>query len=161
MIIYHSSSLVTELRRSSFSLESGFYISSFAATIFVAALAAVGLLLITLLISLAMMLQSCQSSHAGFIELQNINDEYSFCKVYSLHAKLNNLEGHNFPSICKDLAIQYIKGGQYARDLDSTKSVIEDYFNSVRPLDDGLDVVLIDIDGIFPPNPHSSNLFQR
>ncbi|RDX96434.1 hypothetical protein CR513_20894, partial [Mucuna pruriens] len=150
----------SELRRSSFVLESGFYITSFTATIFVAALATVGLLLTTLLISLAMMLQSCQSSHAGIIELRNIKDEYSYCKVYSLHAKLNNLEGHNFPSLCKDLAIQYIKGGQYARDLDSTKSVIEDYFNSVRPSDDGLDVVLMDIDGIFPPNPHSSNLFQ-
>ncbi|XP_020233771.1 uncharacterized protein At2g39920 isoform X2 [Cajanus cajan] len=150
----------SELRRSSFALESGFYITSFAATIFVAALAALGLLLITLLISLAMMLQSCQSSHAGVIEVQNIHDEYSYCKVYSLHAKLNNLEGHNFPNHCKDLAIQYIKGGQYARDLDSTKSVIEDYFNSVRPSDDGLDVVLLDIDGIFSPNPHSSNLFQ-
>ena len=44
--------------------------------------------------------------------------------------------------------MKYIKGGQYARDLDSTKSVIEDYFNSVRPSDDGLDVVLIDIDVI-------------
>ncbi|KAH1093305.1 hypothetical protein AAZX31_14G060400 [Glycine max] len=150
----------SELRRSSFVLESGFYITSFVATIFVAALAAAGLLLITLLVSLAMMLQSCQSSHAGIIELQNINDQYNYCKVYSLHVKLNNLEGHNFPSLCKDLAMKYIKGGQYARDLDSTKSVIEDYFNSVRPSDDGLDVVLIDIDGIFPPNPHSSNLFK-
>ncbi|KAL2317161.1 hypothetical protein Fmac_031037 [Flemingia macrophylla] len=150
----------SELRRSSFVLESGFHITSFAATIFVAALAAVGLLLITLLISLAMMLQSCQSSHAGVVEDQSISDEYSYCKVYSLHVKLNNLEGHNFPNHCKDLAIQYIKGGQYARDLDSTKSVIEDYFNNVRPADDGLDVVLVDIDGIFPPNSLSSNLFQ-
>ncbi|XP_028216780.1 uncharacterized protein At2g39920-like isoform X2 [Glycine soja] len=150
----------SELRRSSFVLESGFYITSFAATIFVVALAATGLLLITLLVSLAMMLQSCQSSHAGIIQLQNINDEYNYCKLYSLHAKLNNLERHNFPSLCKDLAMKYIKEGQYARDLDSTKSVIEDYFNSVRPSDDGLDVVLIDIDGIFPPIPHSSNLFQ-
>ncbi|XP_027332858.1 uncharacterized protein At2g39920-like isoform X2 [Abrus precatorius] len=146
--------------RSSFVLESGFYITSFAATILVAALAAVGLLLITLLISLAMMLQSCQSSHGGVIELTKINYDYSYCKVYSLHAKLNNLKEHNLPNICKELAIQYIKGGQYTRDLGLTKSVIEDYFNDVRPSDDGLDVVLIDIDGIFPPNLHSSNLFQ-
>ncbi|CAJ1970976.1 unnamed protein product [Sphenostylis stenocarpa] len=150
----------SELRRSSFVLESGFYLTSFVATILVAALAAAGLLLITLLVSLAMMLQSCQSSHAGIIELQNINDDYNYCKVYSLHAKLNNLEGHNFPSLCKDLTIQYIKGGQYARDLDSTKSVMEDYFNNARPSDDGLDVVLIDIDGIISSNPLSSNLFQ-
>ncbi|TKY56827.1 hypothetical protein E2542_SST21273 [Spatholobus suberectus] len=97
--MYSARSLLggSELRRSSFVLESGFYITSFAATILVTALATVGLLLITILISLAMMLQSCQSSHAGIIELQNINDDYSYCEVYSLHAKLNNLEEHNFP----------------------------------------------------------------
>ncbi|XP_014502845.1 uncharacterized protein At2g39920 isoform X2 [Vigna radiata var. radiata] len=157
----HSLSGGSELRRSSFVLESGFYITSFVATILVAALAAAGLLLITLLVSLAMMLQSCQSSHAGIIELRNINDKYNYCKVYSLHAKLNNLEGHNFPNLCKDLAIGYIKGGQYARDLDSTKSLMDDYFNSVRPSDDDdLDVVLIDIDGIVSPNPHSPTLLQ-
>jgi len=161
MIIYPISFPVTELRRSSFVLESGFYITSIVATILVSALAAAGLLLITLLVSLAMMLQSCQSSHAGITELRNINDEYNYCKVYSLHAKLNNLEEHNFPSLCKDLAIRYIKGGQYARDLDSTKSVMEDYFNSVQPSDDDLDVVLIDIDGIVSPNLHSSTLLQR
>ncbi|XP_068484628.1 uncharacterized protein At2g39920-like isoform X2 [Phaseolus vulgaris] len=156
----HSLSGGSELRRSSFVLESGFYITSFVATILVAALAAAGLLLITLLVSLAMMLQSCQSSHAGIIELGNINDDYNYCKIYSLHAKLNNLEGDTFPSLCKELAIQYVKGGQYARDLDSTKSVMEDYFNTVRPSDDDLDVVFIDIDGIVSPNPHSSTLLQ-
>ncbi|KAK7300558.1 hypothetical protein RJT34_11404 [Clitoria ternatea] len=145
--------------RSSFVMESGFYITSFAATMFVAGLAAVGLLLITLLISLAMMLQSCQRSHAGVIELQHVNDDYSYCKVYSLHAKLNNLEEHNLPDICKDLAIKYIQGGQYAKDLDLTKSLVESYFNNIRASDDGLDVVLIDIDGIFPSNPQSENLF--
>ncbi|XP_045833549.1 uncharacterized protein At2g39920-like [Trifolium pratense] len=146
--------------RSSFVLESGFYITSFSATIFIAGFAALGLLLITLLVSMAMMLQSCQNNNAGIIELRNINDDYSYCKIQSLHAKLNNLEQHNVPNICKDLAIQYIKGGHYARDLDLTKSVIEDYFNGVKPSDDGFDVVLIDIDGIFPWNPNSSNLFQ-
>jgi hypothetical protein len=147
--------------RSSFMLESGFYISSFSATIFIAGFAALGLLLITLLVSMAMMLQSCQNNNAGIIELRNINDDYSYCKIQSLHAKLNNLEQHIVPNICKDLAIQYIKGGQYARDLDLTKSVIMDYFNGVKPSEDGFDVVLIDIDGIFPWNPNSSNLFQR
>lgn len=128
-------------------LESGFYITSFSATIFIAGFATLGLLLVTLLVSMAMMLQSCQNSNnGGVIELRNINDDYSYCKIHSLHAKLNNLEEYNVPNICKDLALQYIKGGQYARDLDSTKSVIEDYFNGVKPSEDGLDVVSIDID---------------
>ncbi|KAF1890186.1 hypothetical protein Lal_00025519 [Lupinus albus] len=146
--------------RSNYVMESGFHIPSLAATILVSALVAVGVLLITLLISLTTMLQSCQSRNAGVVDLPNTND-YSYCKLYSLHAELNNLEGYQIPEICRDLAIQYMKAGQYGRDLDLMKYMIEDYFNISRPSDDGLDVVLIDIDGIFPPNPLSFNLFQR
>ncbi|OIW02708.1 hypothetical protein TanjilG_29484 [Lupinus angustifolius] len=146
--------------RSNYTMESGFHIPSLAATILVSALVAVGVLLTTLLISLAIMLQSCQSRNAGVVNLPNTND-YSYCKVYSLHAELNNLEGYQIPEICRDLAVQYIKAGQYGRDLDLVKYMVEDYFNSSRPSDDGLDVVLIDIDGIFPPNAPSFNLFQR
>lgn len=135
--------------------------TSFTATIFISGLVTTGVLLITLLISLALMLQSCQSKNGGVIEVQSIKDDYSYCKIYALHAEINNLDGHGLPRICRALAIQYVKGGQYARDLDSTKSVIEGYFNNVRPSDDGVDVVLIDIDHLFPSDPSSSNLFHR
>ncbi|KAK7305831.1 hypothetical protein VNO77_43743 [Canavalia gladiata] len=144
-----------------YEIESGFFMKSFTATIFVASLVTLGVLLITLVISLAIMLQSCQSKHSGVIELLNVNDYYSYCRPYSLHAELNNLEGYNLPNICRDLAVQYIKGGQYARDLDLTMSVIDGYFKSFRPSHDGLDVVLMDIDDIFPQDPYSSNLFHR
>ncbi|KAK7276352.1 hypothetical protein RIF29_17491 [Crotalaria pallida] len=147
--------------RSNYVIESGFHIPSLAATIFVAALATVGVLFITLVISLVLMLQSCQSKSSGVVDLQNMNYDYSYCKVYSLHAELNNLEGYTLPDICRDLSVQYVNGGQYARDMDVTKSVIEDYFKGARPSGDGFDAVLIDIDGIFPPNPHSYNLFLR
>ncbi|CAK8561229.1 unnamed protein product [Lathyrus sativus] len=146
---------------SSFMLESGFYITSFSTAIFIAGFAALGLLLITLLVSMAMMLQSCQNNSAGIQELRNVNDDYSYCKVHSLHAKFNHLEEHNVPEICKDLAVQYIKGGRYARDLDLTKSVIEEYFTGVKPSHDGFYVVLIDIDGIFPLCPLTDNLESR
>ena len=145
-----------------YELESGFFMKSFTATIFVASLVTLGVLLITLVISLVIMLQSCQSKSAGgVIELLNINEYYSYCRVYSLHAELNNLEGYNLPRICRDLAVHYIKVGQYARDLDLTMSLIDDYFKSVRPAEDGLDVVLMDIDDIFPRNSDSFNLFHR
>ena len=71
------------------------------------------------------------------------------------------MEGFDLPKICLDVAVQYVKGGQYARDLDSIKSLIENYFNRVRPSDDGLDVVLMEIDAIFPLSPLPSNLFRR
>jgi hypothetical protein len=53
---------------SSFVLESGFYITSFSATIFIAGFAALGLLLVTLLFSMAMTLQSCQNSNGGVLD---------------------------------------------------------------------------------------------
>ncbi|KAJ7964034.1 Acid phosphatase-like protein [Quillaja saponaria] len=146
---------------SRYTMESGFYMTSFAATIFIAALVTVGVLVITLLIALTVMLQSCQSKSAGIIEIQRISDDYNFCKVYALHVELNGLEANDFPKVCRAFSIQYIEGGQYARDLDSTKAVVEDYFNSVRPINDDLDVVLIDIDDILSSNTQHSSLLQR
>ncbi|WJX38385.1 hypothetical protein P8452_26053 [Trifolium repens] len=146
---------------SHYGLDSGFYMTSFTATIFLASLAILGILLITLLVSLAIMLQSCQSKNGGAIQLQNTNDYYSYCRVHSLHAELNSLEEYDIPNICRDLAIHYIKGGQYAKDLNLIMSMIDDYFKSMRRSENGLDVVLIDIDDIVPSNPYSSNFYQR
>ncbi|CAL5203093.1 unnamed protein product [Lathyrus oleraceus] len=146
---------------SHYGLDSGFYMSSFTATIFLASLVTLGVLLITLLVSLVIMLQSCQSKNTGVIELVNVNDYYSYCRVYSLHAEINSLEGYDLPDICRDLAIHYIKRGHYTKELNLTVSMIDDYFKSLRPSDNGLDVVLMDIDDIVPPHPYSSNLHQR
>ncbi|XP_058787575.1 uncharacterized protein At2g39920 isoform X2 [Vicia villosa] len=146
---------------SHYGIDSGFYMSSFTATIFLASLVTLGVLLITLLISLVIMLQSCQSKNTGVIEHVNVNDYYSYCRVYSLHAEINSLERYELPDICRDLAIHYIKGGHYAKELNLIVSMIDDYFKSRKPSDNGLDVVLLDIDDIVPPNPYSSNLYQR
>ncbi|XP_058099552.1 uncharacterized protein At2g39920-like isoform X2 [Magnolia sinica] len=142
-------------------VESGLYMTSFAATVFVAALVTVGVLLVTLLIALTIMLESCQSKSTGVIEMQKASDEYEYCKIFALHAELNDLRADEFPTVCKALAIQYIKEGQYSRDLNLTMQVAESYFDTLAPNDDGLDVVLIDIDDIFPANlPHYSNVLQ-
>lgn len=135
--------------------------TSFTATIFLGSLVTLGVLLITLVVSLAIMLHSCQSKHAGDIKLVNLNDYHSYCRVYFLHAEINSLEGYDIPNICRDLAIHYIKGGHYARDLNLIVSMIDDYFKSLRPSDNGLDVVLLDIDDIVPSNPYSSDLYRR
>ncbi|XP_043697839.1 uncharacterized protein At2g39920 [Telopea speciosissima] len=142
-------------------LETGLYITSFAATISVAALFAVGLLFITLLIALAFMLQSCQSRSSGVIQLLETSNDYGYCKVFALHAELNALETDEFPKVCKTLAIQYVKEGQYLRDLKLTMSVAESYLSSLAPQNDGLDVVLIDLDDIFLSNPCTRQLHNR
>uniref|UniRef100_A0A5B6YGZ6 Acid phosphatase 1 n=1 Tax=Davidia involucrata TaxID=16924 RepID=A0A5B6YGZ6_DAVIN len=135
-------------------VESGIYMTNFAATIFIAALVTVGVLLITLLIALTVMLQSCESKSAGIIEMSKSRDDYSYCKIFALHAELNRLDADYFPAVCKNVAIQYIKEGQYTRDLNTTMSLAENYFSIVRPLDDGLDMVLMDVDDLLPSNCH-------
>ncbi|PON36303.1 Acid phosphatase, class B-like [Parasponia andersonii] len=139
-------------------METGFYMTSFAATIFIAAIAAVGVLLVTLLITLTVMLQSCQSKSAGVIETQKLDYEYNTCNTLALQAELNNFEASHFPLSCRALFFQYIEEGQYARDLNSTMLVVENHFKSVNPQDDRLDVVLMDIDDVLSSNPQYANL---
>ncbi|KAL0003278.1 hypothetical protein SO802_017059 [Lithocarpus litseifolius] len=141
--------------------ESGFYMTSFAATIFIGALVAVGILLITLLIALTVMLQSCQSKSSGVVEVRKTSDDYNDCKAFALYAELNGLQADELPSFCRIPAIQYIRAGQFARDLNSTMRLVQNYFSSITPQNDGLDVVLIDIDDILTSNPHQTILIMH
>ncbi|KAK3024648.1 hypothetical protein RJ639_044264 [Escallonia herrerae] len=127
-------------------MESGLYMTSFAAAIFIGALLTFGVLVITLLIALTVMLQSCQSKSAGVVELQKFGDDYNFCKIYVMHAELNSLSADSVPAFCNDVAVQYIEKGLYMKDLNLTVSMAEHYFSNVKLLDDGLDVVLMDVD---------------
>lgn len=146
-------------RASSYTMESGFFMSSFATTILIAALVTVGLLLITLLIALTVMLQSCESKSHGVVEVLKPSYDSNYCHIFSLHMELNNFEADEFPSICRVVARQYIKQGQYARDLNSTMWMVLDYFSSITPQHDDLDVVLMDMDDILSSNP--SNVLVR
>ncbi|KAK3031027.1 hypothetical protein RJ639_035058 [Escallonia herrerae] len=127
-------------------MESGIYMTSFAVAIFIGALVTVGLLVITLLIALTVMLQSCQSKSAGVVEMQKFGDDYNFCKIYAMHAELNSLSADSVPAFCNDVAVRSIEKGLYMKDLNLTVSMAEGYFGNVKPLDDGLDVVLMDVD---------------
>ncbi|KAG6760141.1 hypothetical protein POTOM_036642 [Populus tomentosa] len=141
--------------------ESGFYMTSFAATIFIASLVTVGVLMTTLLVSQAVMLQSCQDRSKGVIEIQKLSHDYNYCKMFALHAELNSLGPDDFPSMCTSLAVQHNKGGAYERDLNASLLMIERYFDSLLPLHDGLDVVLMDIDDIFPSNIRYTSLLMN
>ncbi|XP_008785443.1 uncharacterized protein At2g39920 [Phoenix dactylifera] len=130
-------------------VESGIYMSSFAAAIFIAALVTIGVLLLTLLISLTVMLESCQSSHSGVFKQVRTSDRDDYCNIFAFHAELNNLEEDEFPTICQQHARQYINKGRFLRELNLTVQVAESYFNTMTPSDDGLDVILMDADDIF------------
>ncbi|KAM7271440.1 hypothetical protein ACFE04_030654 [Oxalis oulophora] len=126
--------------------ESGFYITSMAATIFIGGLVTTGVLLITLLVALTVMLQSCQSKSSGLVELKPFSgDHYNYCQIFAQHAEINNLKPDDFPSICRD---SDFRRRQYTRDLNTSMSLIENYFNGITPSDDGLDIALLDIDDI-------------
>lgn len=89
------------------------------------------------------------------------DDEYDYCKVFASHAELNRLGMDEFPTVCKAFAIQYIKGGQYHRHLQLTMQLAEQYFNTLMPNGNDLDVVLMDVDDIISANLlHASNLLQ-
>lgn len=143
---------------SQYTVESGFYMTTFAAVIFIGGLITVGVLLITLLVTLAVMLQSCQNRSSGVVELMKSSGDNSYCKLFALHAELNNLEADNLPEICRGLAIRYIKEGQFSRDLNLSIQIVESYFNTLTPSYNGLDVVLMDIDDIFASSSKYSNL---
>ncbi|KAK6122082.1 hypothetical protein DH2020_044174 [Rehmannia glutinosa] len=67
---------------------------------------------------------------------------------FALHAELNSLGPDSLPAICKDVDTQYIKEGQYRRDLNITVGMVEDFFSSFTPQYDGRGVVLMDADDL-------------
>ncbi|KAI9157567.1 hypothetical protein LWI28_024535 [Acer negundo] len=66
---------------SQYVIESVFYMKSFTATIFISGLE-----------------WSCD-------EFQKLNDDYSYCKIFTLHAELNGLEADEFPASAKVVLI--------------------------------------------------------
>lgn len=133
---------------SQFRMESVIYMSSCAATIFIGGLVIVAILIMTLLTSLTVMLQSCQSREAGVIEsIKSDHRHFDYCKLAVLNAEINSFEkSYSLPEVCKDVAVKYIKDGYYMRELNNSVSLVENYFNLVKPDDGGRDVVLMDID---------------
>ncbi|XP_027161607.1 uncharacterized protein At2g39920 isoform X2 [Coffea eugenioides] len=146
---------------SHYTMETGIYMSSFAATVFVAGLVTVGVSLMTLLIALTVMLQNCQRQNAGVVEMQKPSDDYEFCRILALHIEINHLDSDSFPLVCKELAFQFIGDGQYIRELNATLRVVENYFSSIRPGEDGRDVVLMDADDLLPSDYDSLDQFNE
>ncbi|CAI0411045.1 unnamed protein product [Linum tenue] len=148
----------SEEMRSRYVMESGFYMTSFAATMFIALLVTVGVLMISLLILLTVMLQSCENRSKGVIEQMTLQQRPTTSFLKSYHncrsfAELNNLKSPDLlPPMCWDRIVDHhnqpVAGGEYERDLTASLWVVEGYFDGVKPSDDnGQDaVVLIDID---------------
>ncbi|KAL2558073.1 Uncharacterized protein Fot_02832 [Forsythia ovata] len=146
---------------SRYTMETGIYMSSFAATVFISGIVTAGVSLLALLIALAVMLQSCENTNSGALQIYKDIDSYSYCKSYALHAELNSLDVDFFPAICKDVAVRYINEGQYMRDLNMTVGIAENFFSRERPLNDSRDIVLMDADDFFTSENLHSHLSMR
>ncbi|XP_072968672.1 uncharacterized protein At2g39920 isoform X1 [Typha angustifolia] len=148
---------------STYMMESGIFMSSFAATIFITALVTVGILFLTLLVALTVMLESCQTTHAGVVEQARESDVYNYCKLFAFHAELNNFEEDETPSICKQPMFQHIYQHRFLQDLNFTVQLAEIYFSALKPDDDGLDVILMDVDDMFlsETTPYTNSGQQR
>ncbi|KAH7657076.1 Acid phosphatase protein [Dioscorea alata] len=133
-------------------VESGVYMSAFAATVFIAALVTIGVLLLTLLVALTVMLENCQSRNSGVIEQVKASGENGYCRVFAFHAELNNLEADKFPPTCLAHAFEYIEEGQFLQDLKLTVQVAESYFSTMKPDGDGSGVILVDADDVLLPD---------
>ncbi|XP_026426281.1 uncharacterized protein At2g39920-like [Papaver somniferum] len=146
---------------SQYMMESGFYITSFAATVFIASAITLVVLFMTLLITLTVMLQSCQSQSGGVVEQQKpITDTYAYCRLFREHAELNGLGPIEFPKSCHPYATQYITEGQYLGDLKLTILMAKRYLSSLA-LKDNFDIVLIDLDDILQSNnPRNTSQLQ-
>lgn len=141
--------------------ESGFYMTSFAATIFFAGLVTIGVLLVTLVVSLAVMLQSCENKSKGVVEtIDKANDNHHYCEILTLHGELNGLKPDNVPPFCRNFAIQNTETGRYTRDLDFVTRMIENFFDTVSPSKNRTDAVLIDIDNILVSVPSVQQILE-
>lgn len=141
--------------------ETGIFMSSFAAMVFVSGLITVGVSLLSLLVALAVMLHSCESRNSGILEMHRYKDNYDYCRYFALHAELNSLDADSLPAICGDVERLYVKEGQYGRDLNITVGIAEEFFGSVRPQVDSRDIVLIDADDLASETLFSYYLMHR
>ncbi|KAL0303813.1 UNVERIFIED_CONTAM: hypothetical protein Sradi_6249400 [Sesamum radiatum] len=94
---------------SQYTTEAGIYMSASAATVFISGLVTVGISVVSLLIALTVMLNSCQSRNSGVLEVYRNTHNYDYCRNFALHAELNSLGADLFPEICKDINIQIKK----------------------------------------------------
>ncbi|XP_010508947.1 PREDICTED: uncharacterized protein At2g39920 isoform X2 [Camelina sativa] len=135
---------------SRYTIESGCYMTSLAASIFIASLVTFGVLMITLVIALATMLQSCGNRDIRtVVEAQRLEESFSYCKILSLHSHLNSLQQEDnieLPLLCKDVALRRIKQGIYLRELNFTIHMALTSFQTIKPMNDSRDVVVFDID---------------
>lgn len=128
--------------------DSGVYLTSLAVTVLISAIAIIGILLFTLVITLAILLASCQSKPDVVVK-DGTGPEMGVdvCRSIILNFELNNIQGNNvFPSMCEEYVFQYMTRGQYVTDVNGAIEAAENCLISAIVNGDGSDTVILDID---------------
>lgn len=120
--------------------DTGIYLSSLAVTIVLSALATLGILLFTVVVTLSILLGQCQDKP---IAVENPNQ----CASFALNAELNNLQNWTLPQDCVTNAQLYVESGQYYLDFAHAVDAAQAFLRAaVTESADGRDMVILDLD---------------
>lgn len=120
--------------------DTGIYLSSLAVTIVLSALATLGILLFTVVVTLSILLGQCQDKPL-------IVDQPNQCASFALNAEVNNLQNWTLPQDCITNAQVYIDSGQYYLDFATSIDAARSFLRAaVVDESDGLDMVILDLD---------------
>lgn len=113
----------------------GVYLSSVAVTVLMVCMATIGIILFTLVVTLAVMLGKCQKAPAP-----------NTCASFTLNTEMNNLQGYLLPQECEGFVATYVGSGQYYTDLTVAVESARTYLCTIEAGEDGRDLVVLDID---------------
>eukprot|EP00249_Psilotum_nudum_P019512 c27288_g1_i1 orf=380-1309(-) len=125
--------------------DSGVYLSSVAVTIFLSATATIGIVLLTFVVTLAVLLASCDKKADPVME-RAILDASERCHSFKINVELNNVRDWSLPAECEVYISEYLKNGQYQIEVQGAADAARQYLKTVPPKSDSLDVVIMDID---------------
>lgn len=130
-------------------IESGLYMSSLAATVLISGLVIVGISLLTILVSLIVMLHSCQNKNSGVLHQRGVNCARDYGDCLASPEALESWDAEESSARCKGYINGHIEERRDQRNLNASLEMVEDYFRTATP-GSSLDVVLMDIDDLFP-----------
>eukprot|EP00250_Pteridium_aquilinum_P020418 c24806_g4_i1 orf=224-1198(+) len=122
---------------------SGIFISSMALTIIISALVVVGIVLVAIIITLAVMLSSCDQNSTMNLQKDVVTD---LCSSFRLNIELNNVQRWTAPTTCDYEIFEYVHGGQYIKDVEMAVNSARMYLKGLALEGDQSYGVVLDID---------------
>ncbi|KAI5064426.1 hypothetical protein GOP47_0021096 [Adiantum capillus-veneris] len=122
---------------------SGVFLSSLALTIIVSAIAIVGIVLVAVIITLAVLLSSCDSRSTMTLQKQL---DSGFCTSFRLNVELNNVQDRVVPLLCEDYMLDYVHGGQYLKDIEVSVGSASRYLKTLSVQHHEKKAVVLDVD---------------